>query len=62
LLRHYRNENQSDLFAATDPVPTAAGPALLKARPLLARLLLRVIRNEWSESGNAGAGDEQDHR
>lgn len=61
MLRH-RSENQPDLFAAKDLVPTAVGPAVLKARPLLVRLLLRVIRNEWSENGNAGAGDEQDHR
>ncbi len=58
----YRNENQPDLFAATDPAPPVAAPALLLAQPLLARLLLRVIRSERSESDNAGAGDEQDHR
>lgn len=58
----YRNENQPDLFVATDPVPSVAAPALLQAQPLLASLLLRVIRSERSESDNAGAGDEQDHR
>ena len=58
----YRNENQPDLFAVTDPVPPVAAPVLLQAQPLLARLLLRVIRSERSESDNAGAGDEQDHR
>lgn len=59
---NYRNENQPDLFAVMDPVPPVAAPALLQAQPLLARLLLRVIRSERSENANVGAGDEQDHR
>jgi hypothetical protein len=59
-LIEYRNENQPDLFV--DPVPPVAAPALLQAQPLLASLLLRVIRSERLESHNAGAGDEQDHR
>ena len=52
------NKNQPDLFTVTDPVPPIAAPALLQAQPLLARLLLQVIRSERSESDNAGAGDE----
>jgi hypothetical protein len=60
-LIEYRNENQQDLFATVSLIAEIATPALLQAQPLIAGLLLRVIRSKRSESVNAGSGDEQDH-
>ena len=59
-----REEAQPDLFAAAGPAaPEAGHPALREARPLLAALLLAVVRasRRPDPGGGTEVRHEQDH-